>query len=179
MFSHDENSAGYSACDEKYGDCQGQNYYTGSIPSSPWAASRVFSIRNILIENKIKPTTMNCWFHMIGNVSEIPTINNIDTSQCTSMIGTFGFMDNLEAINVSSWDTSEVTNMNGLFESCGKLKSLDFSGWNTSKSNSFRNMFGYCYDLTSINYGSNFTKKEGCDINGMYQSCSANKPSWW
>ena len=205
MFSHSEDSDGYSSCDNKYGDISNDAYNYPFGPVS-FATARPYgditsNIISVNIENKIKPKNMAYWFYNIsGNISGL---TNIDTSQCASLNGCFYGNKAGISLDLSSWDTSNVTNMASLFSS-SKYSSVNVSNWDTSKATtmqymfagnpitslnlssfdtgnvtSMENMFAYCENLSSITYGNRFVKKSGCNTSGMFSGCLANKPDWW
>lgn len=173
VFSHDENSEGYSACNVKLGDCQNSYFHTDQsintpesiCPWTPYLCNYSYdgingrfsdgdnNAQTVLIENKIKPKNMQGWFWWGMKLTSFQGLNNIDTSQVTSMAETFCY--------------------------CVRTPSLDLSSWDTSNVNSMKEMFNYCISLQSVNYGDKFIKKEGCSTSSMFTQCRANKPSWW
>lgn len=74
--------------------------------------------------------------------------NLIDTSECTSFIGSFENCANLIRFDGSSFDTGEVNNFGNFFLRCTNLKNLIINNFNTSKVTYFEN----CLNSTSIEY---------------------------
>lgn len=179
MFSHDENSVNYSACDTKYGDI---SELKGYVAREKWYNKTIY---RAFIENKIKPKDMQNWFSLYaGSYSTNPTtlqrvdgVENIDTSQCTNMTALF-CNSQIVNLDLSSWDTSNVVSMSCMFQGCQKLSNLNISSFDTSLVGSMNNMFERCFDLTNIVYGDNFIKKDGANITGMFLHSFANRPEW-
>ncbi|EPM7464169.1 BspA family leucine-rich repeat surface protein, partial [Enterococcus faecium] len=73
----------------------------------------------------------NCFM----NNSTLNTIDldNLDTSNVTTMYCMFYGCRNLTSLDVSHFDTSNVTNMYYMFYNCSGLTTLDLSSWNCDK----------------------------------------------
>ena len=192
MFSHDESSPEYSACNIKKGDISnlGRNAY------EQWSQNKIVlqyddvygnnPQPSVLIENIIKPTSIYRWFdktscNLFWNIQNLD-LKNIDTQNCTDFVS--AFKCSCTGIDISTWNTSNVTNMDNMFggpenDGCNKLESLNLSNFNTSNVTNMNSMFYNCKKLTNINYGNSFIKKEECNVDYMFNNCPANKPSWW
>ena len=170
MFSHDENSSGYSDCDTKYGDVKDVNIQ--GYWDVPWS-SNLQSATSASIENKIKPKSMFSWFSGGSSgtsISSFSGLNNINTSQCTSLNLTFAGYRGNSLAGVSSWDTSNVTDM-GMTFYMTQLTSLDLSNWNTSKVTNMLDMFMYSSSLTNLNISS-FDTRQGTSLDSMFSYCT-------
>ena len=84
-----------------------------------------------------------------------------DTSNATSMSGTFANTYFLKNLDVTNWDTSNVTIMDAMFYNCMSLQSLDLSTWNTSNVLNMTNMFTYCKKLVTLDLSNFDTTKVG------------------
>ena len=189
VFSHSDDSPQYSACNTKYGDISNSAY---SYPSArPWN-NKIQQTTSVRIENKIKPKNMGSWFAQnysgssmstgYGTIENFFGVENIITSECTSIRGlflgqkyltflnlstwdtssvtdmssAFSCMNGLDEINVSRWNTSNVTNMESMFKGCTALTSLSVGSFDTSKVENMTQMFAFCTNLNQITYGSDF-----------------------
>ena len=142
MFSHDENSAAYSACNVKGGDISswnGKSSYMGQSSNLPLYDYKQ-QANTVLIENKIKPKNMYGYF-MYTNATTFTNMNKIDTSDCVDMGSCFWLCKNVSSLNLSSWDTSKVTSMNSMFGNCSNLSSVSLNNWDTSSVQDMRDMF--------------------------------------
>lgn len=73
------------------------------------------NVRTLYIEGDFKPETMVQTFEGISNLMTL-NFNNLDTSNCTSMEGTFSGLTTFNNWNfLNSLDTSKVKNMSNLF----------------------------------------------------------------
>ncbi len=118
--------------------------------SSPWAHNT--DIETVSIEEsfkQFKPTSLNSWFHENKNVSLITGLENIDTSNVTTMANTFsqtGYdSPSLTLSGLDNWDTSNVTSMSSLFFETGRNSTSwdigDLSAWNVGNVTNFYGMF--------------------------------------
>ncbi len=96
---------------------------------------------------QFKPASLYSWFYYCSKLEEIEGIDNLDTSEATTM----------------SW----------MFTECKKIASLDLSSWNTGKVTAMRNMFYDCAALTSLTFGTGFTNESLTDMYGTFYKCSA------
>lgn len=79
-------------------------------------------------------------------ITEIPNINQWDTSSIINMSGMFVGANNFNQ-DISSWNTSSVTNMSGMFHRATSFNQ-DISSWDTS---SVVNMYSMFRDASSFN----------------------------
>lgn len=93
---------------------------------------------------------MTGWFYWFINVTSID-LGPIDTSENTSLFGTFDRCFKLQTLNVSMMDTSKVKNMSCAFYGDGEFTELDLSNWNFSNAIDFGHMFLDCKKLVNIN----------------------------
>lgn len=77
------------------------------------------NIKSILISNEFKdvrPTSCAYWFRSIPNMVQIDSLENLNTSQVTSMEGLFYGCISLRGLDLSTFDTHNVTTMVSMFE---------------------------------------------------------------
>ena len=94
---------------------------------------------------------MSYMFQYAYNLTNLTGLSSFNTSNVTSMRGTFERMYSLENIDVSHFDTSKVTDMTAMFMGLRKIKKLDLRNFNTSKVTSMVHMFNDCASLTDLN----------------------------
>ena len=121
----------------------------GSEGNAPWWPHRA-DILSVKVIDSIKPKNMSGWFYWFVNVTSID-LGPIDTSEVTSLFGTFDRCFKLRTLDVSMMDTSKVTDMGCVFFGCGELTGLDLSGWNFSNVYNFGHMFTDCRRLRVLN----------------------------
>lgn len=82
---------------------------------------------------QVKPTHFFSWFSGFISLEKIIGLENLDTSQATSMNCMFSTSGALTSLDLSSFDTHNVTNMVSMFNSCQELKEIivDETKWNT------------------------------------------------
>lgn len=76
-------------------------------------------------------------------------IQNLDTSNMTTMRNLFYKCSGLTELDLRHFNTSNVTDMYQMFDSCKNLTRVDLSGWDTSKTKNFSCMF---YECTKLMY---------------------------
>ena len=129
---------------EVYPDIENYNF---DIPggrgdgNAPWWSHRA-DILSVKVIDRIKPKNMSGWFYWFVNVTSID-LGPIDTSEVTSLYGTFDRCFKLQSLDVSMMDTSKVKNMCCAFFG-DELTELDLSSWNLSNVNDFSYMFFEC-----------------------------------
>ena len=132
---------------EVYPDIENYNF---DIPggrgdgNAPWWSHRA-DILSVKVIDRIKPKNMCGWFYWFVNVTSID-LGPIDTSEVTSLFGTFDRCFKLQTLDVSMMDTSKVKNMCCAFFG-DELTELDLSSWNISNVNDFSYMFWHCENL--------------------------------
>ena len=135
----------------------------------PWS-SYAGEITTVDFEEKIKPTSTRAWFKSCTNLVEIKNIENLDTSEVTTMQEMFYNCSNLSEVDVSNFNTSKVTDIQALFKACGNLASLDISNFDTSSVITMRELFRDCSNLASLNINNLDTSKV-TDMYFMFSGC--------
>lgn len=122
----------------------------------------------------VYPSTTASWFGDMKNLKEIVGIENLNTSEITSMNGMFYNCTSLKSINLNHFNTSNVEEMNSMFYGCSSMKSIDVSKFNTSKLINAYQMFEGCSSLTRADI-SNFAFNTSGNVERMFYGCTALK----
>ncbi|MBQ8058756.1 MAG: BspA family leucine-rich repeat surface protein [Prevotella sp.] len=118
-----------------------------------------------------RPKSCYDWFYDCKNLKEITGIENLNTSDVTSMYGMFLGCSSLKSLDVSGFNTSNVTDMEYMFYDCYGLTSLDLSSFNTSNVTNMCDMFSGCKRLTSL-VVSGFNTSNVTNMQYMFGGCS-------
>ena len=119
-------------------------------------------------------TTMNCMFYECNSLTSID-VNHFNTSKVTDLGGMFASCVNMtELKGLDHFDTSKVIFMNDMFYACSELTSIDVSHFNTSKVQYMSVMFAECKKLQSLDL-SHFDTSNVKEFIGMFSSCLALK----
>ena len=118
------------------------------------------------------PKTTKMWFFRFTNLKEIKGLENLNTSEVTTMRYMFGWCRKLSQLNLSSFNTEKVQDMSFMFSNCQSLTSLDLSNFNTEKVQDMSVMFNGCSSLTSLNLSS-FNTEKVQDMTGMFLLCQS------
>ena len=97
-------------------------------------------------------TSMNSMFYECYALKYVD-VSHFDTQNVTDMAWMFTYCYALEALDVSGWNTANVEQMNIMFSDCNSLESLDLSGWNTSKVKRMNDMFASSDNLKAVFVG--------------------------
>ena len=119
-----------------------------------------------------RPTTCRAWFYGMKNVTEIQSMNYLNTSECTNMRAMFSGCNNLESLDVSGLNTDKVKNMSAMFANCKKLTRIDVSNFNTANVTTMMSMFSDCAALKSL-YVSKFNTAKVTRMANMFNGCTA------
>ena len=150
-------------------------YTGGSVISSDkpaWSSDLMGSVSSVVFESSfasVRPTALNRWFSGFGALTSIQGLENLNTSEVTTMAYMFQNCASLTSLDLRSFDTSKVTNMKQMFHNCKNLTSIVFgNGWNTPLLTSADLMFWNCTSLKSV------TLPEGMTIVGWnaFLGCS-------
>ena len=138
---------------------------TNSTPESE-VTTAVFddSFKNFL------PKTTESWFFKFTNLEEIKGLENLNTSEVTTMSSMFFLCKKLSQLDLSNFNTEKVENMHEMFLGCSSLTSLDLSSFNTEKVQYMGRMFTGCSSLTSLNLSS-FNTEKVQEMSRMFSDC--------
>lgn len=164
-----------------------------------WYGTKSADIKTVVFKRNFRdarPTTCLLWFGSCINLTSIQGLENLNTSDVTSMDHMFykceqlraldlsGFntekvedmsdmfsnCKNLETLNLSSFKTNNLTNMSEMFLGCNKIAQLDLSGFNTSGVKALDQVFKNCYALESLDLSS-FNTKWVTDMSSLFEYC--------
>ena len=169
-----------------------ENKGTGFSPIA-WMG---FKTEKVVIEESFKDVLVNSTSAWFMGVESIEGLENLNTSNVTSMSFMFGsskltnldlshfdtrnvkYMQNmflrcpnLASVNLSHFDTQNVLNMHWMFGECTSLSNLDLSSFNTENVTDMGSMFSLCSNLTSLDV-SGFNTENVTDMGGMFGWCS-------
>lgn len=168
-----------------------------------WNQTKSADIKTVVFKRNFRdarPTTCSLWFGYCTNLTSIEGLENLNTSDVTSMDYMFykceqlraldlsGFntekvenmrdmfsnCKNLETLNLSSFKTNSLTNMSEMFLECNKIAQLDLSGFNTSGVKALDQVFKNCYALEALDLSS-FDTKWVTDMSSLFEYCQSLK----
>lgn len=103
----------------------------------------------------VKPTSTAYWFSGMYNLTSIEGMENLNTSEVTSMKDMFYDCSSLTTLDVSTLNTSNVTDMSEMFRFCSGLTSLDISKFDMKSVKDVDNFARSCSGLRELNLGGN------------------------
>ncbi len=117
-----------------------------------------------------RPKSTRGWFYEMSNLTDITGIENLNTSEVTTMYQMFGDCSGLTTLDLRGFNTAKVTDMSSMFYNCSCLTTIYAGdGWNTENVTSSDNMFTYCTSLVGGNgtrYDASHIGKEYARIDG-------------
>lgn len=179
------------------------DYFLNEARDTPGWQTKSADIKTVVFKRNFRdarPTTCSLWFGSCTNLTSIEGLENLNTSDVTSMDYMFykcgqlraldlsGFntekvenmrdmfsnCKNLETLNLSSFKTNNLTNMSEMFLECNKIAQLDLSGFNTSGVKALDLVFKNCYALEALDLSS-FDTKWVTDMSSLFEYCQSLK----
>lgn len=121
------------------------------------------------------PNEGDQFFYKFKNVQQYDNMENLDTSQATSMRDMFKSNLSLKELDLSHFNTSNVTSMESMFANLLNVETLDLSSFNTSKVTDMHSMFqiqkGNAFEEVGKNPEINLTKI-------TFPECIDGGPCW-
>ncbi len=165
-----------------YGEPVGEenvDYYDIEIASGQyypkWRVSSIYNnVTTIVFDDTFKaarPSSLLNWFYGFSKLTTIRGIENLNTSNVTTMGGMFYGCSGLTELDVTGFDTSKVTSMNAMFMSCSGMTELDVTNFDTSNVTNMSCMFADCSGLTELDV-TGFDTSNVTDMSAMFMSCS-------
>ena len=143
-----------------------------------WAGTMytaVPEVTTIVFDNSFKnfrPKTTKNWFFNFTNLEEIKGLENLNTSEVTTMSYMFFYCKNLSQLVLSNFNTENVKDMSYMFTGCSSLTSLDLSNFKTENVQNMSGMFSGCSSLISLDL-SNFNTENVKDMGYMFAFCGS------
>lgn len=118
-----------------------------------------------------RPTSTAYWFSECSLLTSITGLENLNTSNVTSMSSMFRGCSKLTSLDLGGFNTSNVTNMGYMFLGCSGLTSLDISGFKTDNVTDMYDMFWSCSNLETIYAGDGWSTENVTLGNYMFMAC--------
>lgn len=180
------------------------DYFLNEGSAKPgWYGTKSADIKTVVFKRNFRdarPTTCSLWFGYCTNLTSIEGLENLNTSDVTSMdhmfykceklraldlsgfntekvknmADMFGYCKNLETLNLSSFKTNNLTDMSRMFYECNKIVQLDLSGFNTSGVKALDQVFKNCCALEALDLSS-FDTKWVTDMSSLFEYCQSLK----
>ena len=116
-------------------------------------------------------TTMYAWFSQCSSLKHVD-LSHFNTSNVKNMYCMFDRCTNLEDLDLSKFDTSQVKDMSYMFVGCKSLKELDLQNFNTAQVTNMSWMFAGCESLKKLNVTS-FNTTNVKDMSFMFNHCAS------
>ena len=116
-------------------------------------------------------TTMYAWFSQCSSLKHVD-LSHFNTSNVKNMYCMFDRCTNLEDLDLSKFDTSQVKDMSYMFVGCKSLKELDLQSFDTSQVTNMSWMFAGCESLEKLNVTS-FNTANVKDMSFMFNHCAS------
>ena len=119
-----------------------------------------------------RPTTTFRWFLGYAALTKIEGIENLNTSEVTTMREMFNACSSLTSVDLSHFDTRKVQNFQGMFQRCAAMTKIDVSSFDTQAATNISGMFNRCSQITTLDL-SNFNTSKVTDMMQMFRGCTA------
>ena len=132
----------------------------------------------------VKKVNFDGYFKVVGDVksvfirlrglTDIEGLENVDTSEATTMYAWFSQCSSLKHVDLSHFNTSNVKNMSYMFDRCTNLEDLDLSKFDTSQVKDMSYMFAGCKSLKELDL-QNFNTSQVTNMSWMFAGCESLK----
>ena len=119
-----------------------------------------------------RPTSTAYWFQGCRNMTTVEGMENLNTSNVTSMWAMFDWCGSLESVDLSHMDTSNAVYLAYMFNGCSSLQSLNVSRFSTENATDIGAMFRYCSKLTTVDV-SHFNTSKVTSFWGLFAECTS------
>ena len=143
----------------------------GEVKSIFMRLSGLTAIEGLENVDTSEATTMYCWFYQCSSLKHVD-LSHFNTSNVKNMNSMFEACTNLEDLDLSKFNTSQVTDMSYMFAGCESLKELDLQSFNTSQVTDMSFMFAECKGLEKLNVTSFDTSKVK-NMEYMFNCCAS------
>ena len=113
------------------------------------------------------------WLAGCESLKSITGIENLNTSNVTSMHGMFYKCSSLTSLDVTHFDTQNVKNLKSMFQLCSQLKTIDLSNFNTDNVTNMNFMFAHAAGLNTIYVGDKWSTKSVASSTDMFYNCTS------
>ena len=130
----------------------------------------------------VKKVNFDGYFKVVGDVksvfirlrglTDIEGLENVDTSEATTMYAWFAQCSSLKHVDLSHFNTSNVKNMSYMFDRCTNLEDLDLSKFDTSQVKDMSYMFAGCKSLKELDL-QNFNTSQVTNMSWMFAGCES------
>lgn len=112
-------------------------------------AFRSYYVNKVIFDYSFRgarPTSTYQWFYQLRQLTHIYNLDNLNTSQVTTMAEMFSTCNQLKILDLSSFDMTRVTNTSMMFYCCSNLTTIyvNTSTWNLSAVTTSDYMFTGC-----------------------------------
>ena len=129
-----------------------------------------------------RPKSTKQWFDGMTNLSTIEGMENLNTSDVTSMYCMFRNCTSLKAFNPSNFNLSICTDISNMFEGCTALESVDFSCFNIQTGTNSTNLLFNCSSLKSLvlsDYMEDLAPNACQGVGSKSSPCKVSAPEWF
>ncbi len=120
-----------------------------------------------------RPQCCLYWFAMMKDLTEVEGLENLNTSEVTSMEHMFYGCSSLMSLDLSSFSTESVTSMATMFYNCTALKELNLTSFSTAAVTNMASMFAKDATLSRIYVSDSFVTDKVTNGQGMFDECTS------
>lgn len=145
---------------------------TGAEPGWLSQLSKVYTVVFDASFAEARPTSCASWFKGAYNLTTITGLENLNTSEVTSMAAMFQSCTSLTSLDLSTFDTRAVKDMYMMF-AYNRMTELDLSSFNTDAVQNIQAMFYNCANLTTIYVNESWTLPSLVINDNMFLGCQS------
>ena len=139
------------------------------IPENIKENVSILGVKGVYLGQKYKPKKIS--FYQYKGSDLTYELNNLDTSDLTTMESMFAYCNSMKTLGLSNFVTDKVTSLHMAFYQMQLLQSIDINHFNTSKVTRMSSAFSGCSSLTEISL-TNIDTSKVTTFASMLSSCS-------
>ena len=145
-----------------------------------WAGSDAepnYTITKVVFDpsfQTVRPTSLADWCAFFMNLTEVEGLQNLNTTEVTSLRRMFTNCMSLPELDLTSFNTNKVTDMSEMFAGCSDMVKVNVSSFNTAAVTTLDMMFAGCSSLTSLDL-TNFNTSNVAHMALLFGGCSSLK----
>ena len=115
---------------------------------------------------------MGTAFHGLVELNDLSGLSDWDTSNVTTLYGTFDSSGITNLEQLSNWNTANVTSLEGTFYNCSDLSDISaLSKWNTDRVTTLADAFSWCGSLKTLHGLEGWNTSAVTDMSKAFYKC--------
>ena len=146
----------------------GDDFLTITDGNLPWSTDQTVTIDGSFSD--VPLITLKGWFRYRSRLTTINGLENLNTTNVSSINGMFEECRSLQRIDLSGMDLSNITDVANLFNGCSSLEQVTMAERQLPKVTTMEYVFANCQVLPSVDLSA-FVTEEVTSMKGLFKGC--------